>query len=288
MHPLTSELEKLNGSVVVFESLRYDGRFIDAHDSKIAKITGCYRSDLPEVEWTKFIIHHIQDNIVCLESLRYRDHYLDMNDEKSAFDDRNLVKITSSYDIPTEQSWARFSVWGDNCGKVGIRSERWTDRWLDAHESGNLLGTLNSPDSLPPEPWGHFKLGFSALVKERWENIQTVDNRDNSNKSVVEYSRTEGVSKTNTESSQFSVGIFTELERNLKVPMFQSGPLTLGAQFSGQWSSTTSETFSSSTTRKYKIEVAPGKIVEIRQLIADYGDNISVRHEEEIDINEVS
>ncbi|NIO19207.1 MAG: hypothetical protein GTN76_00250, partial [Candidatus Aenigmarchaeota archaeon] len=174
MNDLKSDLKALDGSVIVVRSIRYKGSYIDAHHEKYVKVTGCPRSQLLDKDWSKFLVHYVRDNIICLESLRYRDQYLDMHHEQR--EGHHMIKITPCNFIPNDLPWALFSVWGEDLSNVGIRSERWTNRWLDAHHpefplGRFLMGTKHDPKTRPSKPWGQFELMFSQPIVDQYKTV---------------------------------------------------------------------------------------------------------------------
>jgi len=156
---LSDQLKFINGQAILIESNRSGnkGKYIDAHDSKTARVTACAEDKRWEADWTKWILHHIKDDIIVLESARYKGHYLDMNTDKTE-GDRHVQRLTFSDEIPAGASWALFKVWGTTLDNVAFQSLRWRNRWLDAHESGKLLGALGPESTIVGGDWSRFKI----------------------------------------------------------------------------------------------------------------------------------
>ena len=159
MPRVATQLRNLNGSVITIESRRagYAGKYIDAHHSLKAQVT---KSGAAVPVWGQWILHHAKDNIIVLESVRYRGSYLDMNTDKTE-GDRHVQKVTKSNSVPTTglfSSWAQFKVWGSSLDNVAFQSMRWSDRWLDTHHSGKLLGTRGPTNSMNANDWSRFKI----------------------------------------------------------------------------------------------------------------------------------
>lgn len=264
MNDLKSDLKALDGSVIVVKSKRPGGLYIDAHHTKTVKVTGCRRSQLLDAVWSKFVVHYVRDNIICLESLRYRDHYLDTTHHKQ-LDGRHIIKITPNNDIPKDLPWALFSVWGEDLSNVGIRSERWTNRWLDAHHSGFLRGTKHDPETRPSKPWGQFELMFSQPIMDQYETV--VSEKNSSTEEVLfSYTYKLGMSRTDGKSVENAVTLNLEAQKNFAV-----GSVKFGAQYSTKWSESSSSTFSAATEITTEVKIPPGKTATIKQLRAKYG-----------------
>lgn len=275
MTDFTANLRDLDQRIITIESLRYRGSFIDANDSMKAKHTGCPRSQIVDQTWCKFIVHHVEGNIVCFESLRYRDHYLDMNTEKTKAKtgDHHIVKITQCNYLPTDAAWAKFSIFGSTLGRVGIRSERWNDRWLDAHESGDILGSLNDPNTPPPAdpyPWGLFSLQFAQPIKDEYELVAQHFNASDT-PIDYKYQYTLGVSRTDSSSHTNSAELSLELQKNFGTAAFSSGSVKFGSKYSQEWSTSTANTYSAATSITTTLPIAAYEGVKIYQLIGTYG-----------------
>ncbi|WP_156119668.1 hypothetical protein [Leptolyngbya sp. KIOST-1] len=281
---INQTLKSLNGAVVVIQSLRNPGNYVDAHNSKEGRINGCPRSNLVDAIWTKFILHHIQNNIVCLEAVRYPDHYFDMNTDKPKIkngDRYQELKLTHFNVIPRDQDWALFSIFGEaDLSNVGIRSERWTDRWWDAHTSKRLLGAKHDRGNRPADSWGKFEISFPALPEDRYELVASKKN-ETSFAIDHSFSYESGVSRTDSKGFEESSSLSLELQKNFGVAA-NIGP-SASAKFTvtntSVWKSSTSETFSMAKKTGTSVTVPPDKGIKIYQLQGRYGSlNIGTHH----------
>lgn len=276
---LAQSLQNLDGRVVVIESLRNAGHFIDAHDSKTAKVSGCPQSELVETVWCKFKIHYVVGDVggswglIVLESLRYPNHYLDMHTSKHG--DSHHVKITKAVNPPKDQTWAQFIVFGTNLENVALRSERWTNRWLDSHDSGFLLGTMSGENNPPSATWGRFKFRFSAEMSVTKDEVSRLDNNTN-NEVIMEYTYKKGVSTTTGSTFTKSLGFKVEAEKNFGTGAFASGSVKFGASTNLEWSKSLSENITEEQVISVKPTVKAKTRLIIYQVRGSYGPNVTI------------
>lgn len=270
---LAQDLKNLDGRVIVIGSLRNAGHFIDAHDSKRAKVTGCPQSELIQTVWCKFIVHYVHSDLIVLESLRYRDHYLDMHDSK--YGASHHVNLTKAFTTPKDQTWAQFRVYGTNLDNVALRSERWTNRWLDSHTSGYLLGTLNDANKPPTDSWGRFKFMFSAEMSVTNNEVARLENNTNAPvKKTYEYKKGVSTSTSSTFTKTFEFKI--EAEKNFGAPGFTSGSVKFGASTNLQWSNNITQNIMEEQVVKIEVDVPAKTRYIISQVRGSYGPNVTI------------
>jgi len=283
-NPLAKSLQKLHGRVVLIESLRNAGHFIDAHESSRAKVTGCPQSELVQTVWSKFIVHYVGtydsikgwDNemgLIVLESLRFRDHYLDMHDSKYGVS--HHVNLTKAMVTPKDQTWAQFSVVGTNLDNVALRSEKWTNRWLDSHTSGFLLGTMSGEYNPPSATWGRFKFRFSAEISVTSNEVARLENfTDAPVKKTYEYKK--GVSTSTSSTFTKTLEFKVEAEKNFGAGAFASGSVKFGASTNLQWSDNLSQNITEEQVVKIEVDVPAKTRYVISQVRGSYGPNVRI------------
>jgi hypothetical protein len=276
MSDIAKQLKKLNGSVIMIESARSGGCFMDSSDNSAAKVSQCVRSQRTECVWAKWILHHIKDEIVVLESVRCRDHYLDMHHSTAEFNaflftDHHVSRITERADIPTADDTAFcFRIWGAALDDVGIQSTRWTNRWLDCHHSGKLLGSKGPAKSRVEHTWGKFKIQFSSKIQDAMIPVASYENLSEAAVPFTFKYKT-GLSRSDGTSHKVSGEVNFEMAANFGVGAFPSASATFGAKYSHEWSTSSSTTWSKASESDVTITVKSGKKVEILQLQASYG-----------------
>jgi len=256
-------MEKLNGCIVQIESNRFRGRFIDANPSKIALVTGCPRSKRPYEVWTRWIVHHRYGNVVSLESVRYPDRYLDMN--TGTYWGRKRALVTHCDNLPPD--WGKFDVIGslDNCR---FRSERWKNRWLDAHPSKYLLG--NKSESFPEQLWASWRIVLPCEINETWQQVDRFQNKTSAEAKTV-FTVTKGMVKTVSSSLTKGFEISTEMQKNFGVGSFASGSLKFGAKFHATWMNMRSTAWTETNQLSIEVVVPPHSTIKLEQLVGQYG-----------------
>ncbi|MDF1699156.1 MAG: hypothetical protein P1U56_25100 [Saprospiraceae bacterium] len=277
---LKNQLEKMHGSIIVIKSLRWNGAYIDANHTGAARVTEVANSKLFNAKWAKLKMHYISENIICLESIRYPDHYLDYGND-------NVLRFTKSNEVPKNLDWARFSVYGTNLSNVGIRSERWTDRWLDAHPTGNLYGAKHDPNTRPTEKWGQFEFMNPGTITSEYVPIFTKYNPNEDYTIKLTWEITSGTDFSKLDETINQVEITTEMQKNFGTPISSSGSVKVGAKYSNTWRTASTEFKKESTTMTVPIEIPPKSTFVIYQLHGTYGNNngneVIVKYEKYID-----
>jgi hypothetical protein len=69
--------------VIYVETLRYPGRYLDAHHSKTARFTAPPGGDVTGLVWAKWTVRCGSDGAVALESVRYPNYYLDAHHSRN-------------------------------------------------------------------------------------------------------------------------------------------------------------------------------------------------------------
>ena len=115
--------------VIYVETLRYPGRYLDAHHTKVALFTAPPGGDVTGLVWAKWTVRCGSDGAVALESVRYPDYYLDAHHSRDC-------KVT--YSASTETYWNMWYMERRADGAVEFRSKRYPDSRLDAYHANNL------------------------------------------------------------------------------------------------------------------------------------------------------
>lgn len=309
MEELSKQLQALDGNIVVLKSLRYDGFYLDAHPSKIARVSECANQDLADSDWAKFIIHSVKDNVILLESLKFRSHYLDINTDKIA--DVNLtsgsvfqkIQFTFCPEPPLDGSWAQFRIFGQLDGFY-MRSERWKDRTLKTNVRGGdmidkssvfnllpiqiddstsfLVGSRILPEDASVSKTVHpeygFRMLFPANLEEVWEEIaRYVNNTEDDH--PYNYSYEIGMSRTDSLTKSISNSLTVEMTKNASVSVGLPGVGDVGGGSELKVSNTLTvgmETELSKTkSTQEKTEISPtvrvGRTLLIYQKVVNYG-----------------
>lgn len=93
---------KIVGRIITLWARGYDGLYADCHDDYMLKCTQCDHTDVPNAEWTRFIVHEGPgDDTFLLESLRYCNYYVDPRDADYK------VHLLHSFTPPINEPWAQ-------------------------------------------------------------------------------------------------------------------------------------------------------------------------------------
>jgi hypothetical protein len=136
------------GSIVRILSLRYNGHYLDSHQSQAALHTPLAVNEGTNVPvWCQWRVHVVEGHRGCywLESVRYPGQYLDAHHSES-------VRVTACDVVPGDWGVWRVHLTGGG-GEVEIESMRYPGSFLDAnHDEGRVLVTRCRGI------WSHWKL----------------------------------------------------------------------------------------------------------------------------------
>ena len=236
------------GQVVYLESLRYRGRWLNAHDSKKCRFTSCPQSDVIDNVWTKWIVRNAENGLIALESLRYPNNFLD------AHHSRTCHVTYSAY--PYNQDWALWYLEKNRSGNVCLRSSRYPDSRLDAHHSGEARVTPGIGQ------WSKIRLYQPDIAIER-TLIFTYDNSKGKTTVETKYSERVGISRTDATSVSRTVS--SEIGMEIK-EIFSAKTSS-----STKWEQSSSTTWSAEVSREVSVSINPGTIKKIYQLQGSYG-----------------
>eukprot|EP01084_Bolivina_argentea_P282369 483322_1 len=256
----------LHDHVISLASLRYDGFYIDAHHSKQAKVTGCDYTSVVKTQWCKFLVHKVNNDVVVFESIRYRNHYLDCNHNKE--NGNHKILLTHSHNPPLKSSWAQWKIIGNDPAKIVIQSCRYGGHYFDAHHSKNLYATKGNPGN-----WAQFKVVMGSPMEGMTDGFKVIDAVTNDLDTPITntVSLKVGVSSTKAESKEDTVKVGVEAEKNFGAGPIASGSIKVSVEWSGKWTSSSSDTWSQELTKTVEIPVPPKTTVRVLQLFASYG-----------------
>jgi len=239
----------LKNRVIHVESLRYRGRWIDAHDSKWGKVTPCPERDVYFKPWTQFEVRDC-GSWVCIESLRYRNHYWDNHHYRS------LAITYSTY--PQNKVWHQ---WRIECNDDTMQLCRFFNprynQYVDAHHSGWArtagYGYWSNFRILAPKPSEYFK---SIAVTTNESRLKV----------PKKITLTQGVTMTSSWTHSITVTASVEISAAFKA---FSG--TASSSISNTWSHTHGKTYQQGKAIHYEIEVPAFSVVKFTQLTGIYG-----------------
>lgn len=292
MNSLAKEMQSLDQSIIVIKSAIPFGNYVAPtikppvlgnvldnlqRSNKIPApiLLGVPNSQLLDNAEIKLKVHWVENNIICFESLAYPDHYLDLTPNKVFyFSTNNQPLFTKVNEVPKKEPWARFSIWGQDLTKVGIRSERWTNRWLYVEEpylnAVLISGGLGPEEEIPSGERMEFEIKFSEDIIEQYEVVGSHINLDDKpNPYTFRY--TVGTSRSDGREVEFGLKVSTEVSSNFAIPLLGKGTGKLGSEFHSTWKSTMSSTLTTSTEVTLTLEVPAKKKMIVRQLTGSYG-----------------
>ena len=252
--------EEITGRVITLQSVKYDGSYADCHHSYRVRVTPCDYTDVPNAEWTRFLVHEGQDGTLVLESFRYRNYYMDAHDSGE-------VRLTHCPKPPVNEYWAKWRMVNVNDDIVAFESDRYRGSYLDAHHNKVCRTT---PGSLN-DSWAQWRLavGPGQGIKDGYNIVSSFDNQLDKEVQFT-YRKMLGVSITEGSSTTLTNSLSYEMSTN-----FGEGPLSIGStqsiSFSSEWSTSESKTWSESTEVEVQIDVPEKKKVEISQILGEYG-----------------
>ena len=242
----TSVADYVN-QVIYVESYRYRAHWLDAHHSFSALFTESPQSDVIDHVWTKWVVRQGPGNTLALESVRYPNHFLDAHHSGSC-----RVTYTS---YPYDKDWALWYL-EYSAGRFAFRSKRYSNSRLDAHHSGDARVTEGSGI------WSQMRV-YQPDLGERKALIFVYDNSKGTTPVETSFTETIGISRTDTQSSSYTVSA----EMGLEIKSIFSAKTS----FSATWEQSTSTTWSKETSRTVEVTVNPGTIKKIYQLQGSYG-----------------
>ena len=245
---LNSEMSDFVGQVIYVESLRYRGRWLDAHHSKECRFTETPQSDVIDAVWAKWIVRDGPNGTIALESMRYPNNFLDAHHSR-------ICHVTYST-YPYNSSWALWFLEKTPSGNYCLRSSRYTDSRLDAHHSGEAHVTAGSGD------WSEMRI-YQPDVSESKTLIFIYDNSKGTTPVETSYTEKNGISRTESTSQSTTVSA----EMGVEIKSIFSAKTSL----SSTWEQSSSTTWSSEVSRTVKVSVDPGTIKKIYQLQGTYG-----------------
>ena len=256
--------DALNGRIISLASLRGgdQGKYLDAHHEKKAKITGCNYTDVIFTNWLKFLVHKVNNNTIVLESIRYRNNYVDAHHSK-------VVHITHQNNPPLNANWAQWKIVGDDPANIKLESVRYKGSWLDAHHSGYARVTASNNVG----DWGKWRVVIGDPREGMSDADELVDDFTNESDTIVKHTFTYkvGMSKAKGKSSETTLAVGMEAQQNFGCPAFTSGSIKMSVNFSQTWSSSSNETWTEETTKSMEMNVEPGKTIRIYQIRGKYG-----------------
>jgi len=177
---MSVDLNKLDGRIITFESVRFPGWFIDSRDKSsdeacITMLPPSKRVDpnKPDSnaaeEWPQWIVRvRERDGVVSFESRARPNFYLDLSHWKG-HGHFNKVLVTWVSQLDSVGKWGQFRIMGNMNGAT-IQSRRWTDRWLCAQKRKKVMGG-QGPDRFGE--WGHWiiKDVFAGADKKKANEV---------------------------------------------------------------------------------------------------------------------
>jgi len=237
---------KLAGKVIHIESLRYRGNWLDAHDSKWGKLTGCAAREVYFKDWTQFAVRDCGGGKVCMESMRYKHHYVDAHHNGG-------IGITHS-NYPDNQAWAQWTVQCENgnLGKCRFLSARYNN-FIDANHS-------KWAKTAGYGYWSNFRI-LAPNPSQSYVSLLETTNESNLNqKKTLKFYV--GVVKKTTVTTKISTTLSFEI---------QYAFLKAGGSMTAEWTREQSTTFSTSREVTYIINIPAGTTINFKQLTGAYG-----------------
>ena len=245
--------------VIYVESYRYRGRWLDAFydpsslfryafpNIRFARFTDSPESSVVYKTWSKWIVRQGPGNTLALESVRFPNHFLDAHDS-------GYCRVTySSY--PYNKVWALWYL-EYSSGKYAFRSKRFSGSRLDAHDSGSARVTAGSGK------WSQMRI-YQPKIAEIKTLIFTYNNTKGSTPIKVSFTEKIGISRTDTQSSSYTISA----EMGLEIKSIFSAKTS----FSATWARSTSTTWTKETSRTVEVTVKLGTVKKIYQLQGTYG-----------------
>lgn len=176
-------VKQLHGKTVTFESHRYHAWFLDGRekpmDAAVIHPLGDserdgFQPDKSKIaKWPKWkvIVRDEARGVVSLESIDRPEHFLDLNHRKG-WNYMNAISVTWCVNSRSVGKWGQFKIHGDTLLDATIQCERWTDRWLVAHEHRSVMGA----NSHSNENWQHKHVSDTpADSHDRWGHWRITD-----------------------------------------------------------------------------------------------------------------
>eukprot|EP00111_Clytia_hemisphaerica_P024140 TCONS_00071164-protein len=241
----------LDGKYIHFQSLRYPERWVrgwyqSTNKLKIKEFTERQVYDESVTQWK---VKHLGNNVLVLEFMRRPSRYIRMRDN-----DKDMERSETTY--PDDKNWAKWKILCtdttmDDCI---IQSQKDTNKYFDSDSSKKLQRSSFG------DPRSRFRV-LAPTPSEYYASVLSTENTGSADlhKTIVMY---EGISETSSTTLTVSASVTAEVQA-----AFGSGSATL----STEWSQTTSNTWTSSTTISIDITVPAGKKVNVKQLVGVYG-----------------
>ena len=245
--------------VIYVESYRYRGHWLDATyatslflsyafpNQRLALFTDSPESSVIHNIWSKWIVRQGPGNTLALESVRFPNHFLDAHDS-------GYCLVTYS-PYPYNKVWALWYL-EYSSGRYAFRSKRYSNSRLDAHDSGTARITAGSGI------WSQMRI-YQPKIAEIKTLVFTYNNTKGSTPLKVSFTEKIGISRTDTQSSSYTIS--TEMGLEIK------SIFSAKASFSATWAQSTSTTWSKETSRTVEVTVNPGTVKRIYQLQGTYG-----------------
>ena len=260
------ELKTVIGRIISLQAMQYPGSYLDAWTDdaqpkpKVAHVTECDYTDVPNAEWTRFIVHEGSNGSMILESLKFRDLYVD------AYDDR-MVHLTHSPVPPVGETWAEWELIVVEDAIVNIKSRRYggfLDSWL--HKEVKVT------DGDPAKSWAQWRLGIGPGegIEDGYELVASLRN-DLDIPVTMTYKHGLGISVQESTSTTYTTTLAMEMQKNFGVGPISLGHLKMSVSFSAQWQSSTSQTWSETEEISASVDVPAKKKVLVNQLKGRYG-----------------
>ena len=257
------ELKTVIGRIISLQSIAYLGSYLDSWhgDSNVVHVTECDYTDVPNAEWTRFIVHEGSNGSMILESLRFRNYYVD------AYHVEKRVHLTHSPIPPVGETWAEWELIVREDAIVNIRSRRYGG-YLDSWQHKEVKVT----DGNPAESWAQWRLGIGPGegIVDGYELVASLSN-DLDEPVTMTYKHGLGISIQESTSTTYTTTLAMEMQQNFGAGIISLGHLKMSVSFSAQWQTSTSETWSESEEISAIVDVPPKKKVLVNQLKGRYG-----------------
>jgi len=236
--------------VIHVESLRNRGRWVDAHESKWAKISGCPAKEVYFKSWTSFKVIRC-GNDVCLESLRYPNYYWDAHHS-------HYMSISHS-NYPQDKIWFKWSI---HCTSWTMEICRFYtpryNKYLDDHHSGYAAIADYGNE------WSRFRI-LAPTPTYKYITVNQLTN-NSPDPATLKVHYTESVTSTTTNTFTVTKTLSAEISA-----VFQAVTPKISGSITTTMTKTTTKTHSKGEDHTYSLSVPPFAHVAFQQLQGIYG-----------------